>query len=491
MKPAWSFYLCGNLNINHAFRRSLLSCATTKRGLENATHHSPFQLYNIARSLIPLEREAFELGHVKALLVLALFDMSQSAPETAWMVVGHATRIIVGLERNKSSQSLRFKHVFAGCFLLDTLISMQLRRRPYLQTLDVDQVGRVNEDGLEEWQPWAGCLDSEARNTSRTPVFSLSTFNNLVQIAGILGSMDSNNSTSSIQEVIGRTEMWKASLPPTFDYIRNERVATPSTPPALLLQLIYHCSSLVLFTSQSWIHQILDILEHFRNILGLAAMPPVLHCLLEIVQSSQRFESSDEGLQGRFRRIQSEFTQAWIYNPHTEEQAPIGSRSKRSFGSANTQIPKTPESIQIPYNPPYIPINNSNTHIQRGTSSGLLDNLLPDMNVNPMTFQNALSVQDFDTPHLEHAFNPPLLHHRSSNASRDIENFFDELASLDGAERVENQPRFMQNLGFAPDANMADLLSAEFGQFSSLNSVYIPPNEDANHMDPSAFYDGS
>jgi hypothetical protein len=462
-----------------------------RRGLENATHHTPLQLYDIARSLIPLEKDAFELGHVKALLVLALFDISQSAPEAAWMVVGHATRIIVGLERNESSHSLRFKHVFAGCFLLDTLISMQLRRRPYLQTLDVEQVGRVSEDGLEEWQPWAGCLDSDARNTSRTPVFSLSTFNNLVQIAGILGSMDSINSTPSIQEAIGRTEMWKASLPPTFDYIRSERVATPSTPPALLLQLVYHCSSLVLFTSQSWIHQILDILEHFRNVIGLEAMPPVLHCLFEIVQSGQRFERSDQGLQGRFKRIQSEFTQAWTHNPRSDAQAPISSRSKRSFGSANTQTPRTPESIQIPYNPPFIPINNPSTNIHRGTSSNLLDDLLPDMNANPMNFQNALVVQNFDTPHLEHTFNPPLLHHRSSNASRDIENFFDELASLDGAERVENQPQFMQNLGFAPDANMADLLSAEFGQFGSLNPVYMPPNEDANHMDPSVFYDGS
>jgi hypothetical protein len=442
--------------------------------------------------LIPLEKDAFELGHVKALLILALFNLSQSASEAAWMVVSHATRIIVTLKQDECSHTSRFKHVFAGCFLLDILTSVQLRRRPYLQTIDVEQIGRVSEDGLEEWQPWAGCIDSGARNTSRTPVFSLSTFNKLVQIAGVLEFMDSRNSALSLQEATGQIETWRASLPPTFDYIRSERVATPSTPPALLLQLTYHCSSLVLFTSQSWIHRILEILEHFRNVLGLIAMPPVLHCLVKIVQSSQGFESSDQGLQGRFKSMQSEFTQAWTPALHSGSQAPIGSHSKRSFGSANAQIPRTPESIQIPYNQPFIPITDSSTHTQRVTNTNLLDDLLPDMNPTPMGFQNALVIPNFETPHLEQGFNQPLLYHRNSNASRDLENFFDELASLDGAERVDNQPQFMQNLGFAPDANMADLLTAEFGQFGSLNPVYVPPNDNStHHMDPSAFYDGS
>lgn len=57
-------------------------------------------------------------------------------------------------------------------------------------------------------------------------------------------------------------------------------------------------------------------------------------------------------------------------------------------------------------------------------------------------------------------------------SSQNIETFFDELASLDGAERVESQPQFMQNLGFAPDARIADL--SNFGQLTAI--LGYPPS---------------
>ncbi|KAF2799963.1 hypothetical protein K505DRAFT_293639 [Melanomma pulvis-pyrius CBS 109.77] len=428
---------------------------------ENAMHYTPVQLYDISRTLIPHELEASELGHVKALLILALFNLSQSAPQAAWMVVGHATRIIMGLERIESSRNLRFRHVFAGCFLLDTLVSMQLERRPYLQAFDIKRIGRISEDGLEEWQPWTGCRGIETRHNSRTPVLSLSTFNNLVEITGIMGFTEySDNSVPSVQEVIGRMELWKASLPPTFDYVRTESVATPLTLPALLLQLTHHCASLVLFSSTSWIHRILELLDRSQNVLGLAALPPILHCLLKVVQRNNAFKTLDRSIEARFQKMQSEFLKAWTTASHFGTQGIVSLHSKRS--------------------------------------STLLDDLLPDMSSSTSAhhparathFQNALSIQNFATPRFENAFNPTLLHHRNSTASRDIENFFDELASLDGAERVENQPQFMQNLGFAPDANMADLLSAEYGQLTALNPVYMPENgSHVNHLDPSTFYD--
>lgn len=107
-----------------------------------------------------------------------------------------------------------------------------------------------------------------------------------------------------------------------------------------------------------------------------------------------------------------------------------------------------------------------------------------------MDYQSVIATRTFDTPQYDNAFSSPLLHHRNSTTSRDIENYFDELASLDGAERVENQLQFMQNLGFAPNANMADLLTTEFGQFDTLNPAYMPQNSaETHHLDPSSFYD--
>ena len=69
-----------------------------------------------------------------------------------------------------------------------------------------------------------------------------------------------------------------------------------------------------------------------------------------------------------------------------------------------------------------------------------------------------------------------------------MENFFDDLASLDGAETLKNRPQFMENLGFAPDANMADFLAAEFGQFVSANrTALLPQSHDPTHLDPAFF----
>lgn len=41
----------------------------------------------------------------------------------------------------------------------------------------------------------------------------------------------------------------------------------------------------------------------------------------------------------------------------------------------------------------------------------------------------------------------------------DLDALFDELASLDGTEKADNQPEFMQNLGFIPDAGIPKLYS--------------------------------
>jgi hypothetical protein len=65
----------------------------------------------------------------------------------------------------------------------------------------------------------------------------------------------------------------------------------------------------------------------------------------------------------------------------------------------------------------------------------------------------------------------------------DLESFFDELASLDTANDVDNQPQFMQNLGFAPGANMADL-------FSEYTTAFISNNDsDGVNLDHYGFYE--
>jgi hypothetical protein len=107
-----------------------------------------------------------------------------------------------------------------------------------------------------------------------------------------------------------------------------------------------------------------------------------------------------------------------------------------------------------------------------------------------MGFPNAQPMPDLNAPQFDNTFNPPAFEHRNSTASRDIESFFDELASLDGAEGLETHPQFMQNLGFAPDANIADLFASDLSQqYNPLLSPYIQQGNGNTTELPGHYFD--
>lgn len=85
------------------------------------------------------------------------------------------------------------------------------------------------------------------------------------------------------------------------------------------------------------------------------------------------------------------------------------------------------------------------------------------------------------------ANNPAHPEPRYPDIPGDLESFFDDLASLDSTNKLENQPQFMQNLGFAPDANMADL----FSEFIPMQSSAFVGHESADlgQLDHYNFYD--
>lgn len=154
------------------------------------------RMYSHARALIPNEEGTLELGHVQALLILTLANMGLGHFGRAWSLVGQAVRAAIDLELDKKSDPCnstskgksRAHHVFLGCFALDTIIAARLSRIPHLRADDIDGVGLIDEDGLEEWDPWTDCLSvrrGSAAN-SRIPASILSTFNRLVQVLKIL-----------------------------------------------------------------------------------------------------------------------------------------------------------------------------------------------------------------------------------------------------------------------------------------------------------------
>jgi hypothetical protein len=83
-----------------------------------------------------------------------------------------------------------------------------------------------------------------------------------------------------------------------------------------------------------------------------------------------------------------------------------------------------------------------------------------------------LSSNSTDPSHCHPDYQDLSLDAYNPGATMDLDAFFDELASLDGAENHENQPQFMQNLGFAPDADLTDVLASDYGQFDPLLSAF-------------------
>jgi hypothetical protein len=144
----------------------------------------------------------------------------------AWSLIGQAVRAAIDLQdrpgdfsSNSAKSRSRSKHVFLGCFVLDTLISARLKRRPHLRSDDIDNVGLVEEDGLEEWDPWTDCLNVRrgSSGSSRVPASILSTFNRLIQVLKPLNDAacmpTGGNHQQANTALLEKLQLWSQSQP--------------------------------------------------------------------------------------------------------------------------------------------------------------------------------------------------------------------------------------------------------------------------------------
>lgn len=148
----------------------------------------------------------------------------------AWSLIGQAVRAAVDLHldrpmdlvSNSTKARSRSKHVFLGCFVLDTLVAARLKRRPHLRTDDIDAIGLVEEDGLEEWDPWTDCLTVRrgSSGNSRVPASILSTFNRLIQVLKSLNDATcvpaDVNCMQASTTLLEKLKTWSQSQPGSF-----------------------------------------------------------------------------------------------------------------------------------------------------------------------------------------------------------------------------------------------------------------------------------
>lgn len=226
----------------------------------------PKQIYDRARSLIPSDDSSFDLGHVQALLLLALIKTGYASWTAAWLLIGQALRLDIdlGLDRPpieapgsqaKARMSGRRKHCFLGCFVVDTLVSLRLGRQPYLEKTDVLTNGLLEEDGLEEWDAWVPCstvpdYEISQKSGRRVPVHILSIFNRFTKLIGILSDIVRNASRGPLPDacrskIFSEIEAWTAELPRqcllTNHDIAHAHQDGDTLPHLLNLHLLFAC----------------------------------------------------------------------------------------------------------------------------------------------------------------------------------------------------------------------------------------------------------
>ncbi|KAH7088246.1 hypothetical protein FB567DRAFT_334055 [Paraphoma chrysanthemicola] len=421
----------------------------------------PKQLYATAKAFIPDEMGRFDLSHVKALLNLAICNISRDAMAAAWLLVATACRILDVTDGSVFAANSRLKHVVRACAVLDGLLALHLGKRPYFRKDEVRHLGRIDEDGLDEWQPWTGTT-SKTMLQPRTPLLALSTFNATPDLLTLL------TGDESVADSLRCLHQWESSVPPKLAHAYHTSRSGPFNPPAILLKAIYHCVSFRLTSTLSSMSRLLDLLENAQDHMGWEQLPPVLRCLLASIEKLNTGLVLSSAMQRRLHRLQDGAKTAW------------------SKSGTQAQWPKSLSPAKDVLATNYIPTPLSGT--QYRPTVGPSDDLLqspPDSRIPEGSF-SVLSPQS-NVLHIV----PPSeqLNSHCAEIPGDLESFFDELASLDTTDNLDNQPQFMQNLGFAPDANMADL----FSDYIPLQSTSFLPqdNSDAINIDHYGFYDGS
>jgi hypothetical protein len=447
---------------SHAELWSVLAVASLHQvdisSMQQSQTFATEQLYTTARSLIPEETGYFDLSHVKAILNLAVINIGRSFVDAAWLLVGCASRILEVMDQSLLAADSRYKHVLHGCFVLDSMLAMQLGRHPRLRAHEARQSGRVDEDGLEEWQPWNGESEHSSRQQLRTPTLALSSFNALSDLVGLV-SRDWKHDEDKTQHL----EAWKRTLPSKLASVCAAKPLESLTPPAVLLQTTYYCVAFALTSSETWLLQLMCLLERSQDQLGWGKLPPVLRCLVEFLYKRIDGVSLSQEVQNRLLSLRAATGAVWpkVGNMHASISRPVQS-------GVTAIIPALEGNL-------YQPIFN-NTRV---TPSDFEPSMAE-------TFSEITPIRSINS-NLDTSM-PFQVDAQDAVIFSDLETFFDELASLDTTQIPGSQPQFMQNLGFAPDANIADL----FSEYIPMSTAFMSQDgEETVNLDHYGFFDGS
>lgn len=457
-------------------------------------------VYNIARRLVPSEEGDFEIQHARALLLLALINIGKGKKTCAWILVGLAHRIALDVSELHSGDersSRRATAVLMGCYILDTLISVHRRGMPSLETAGIVEGMSIPEDNLDEWQPWAPCegfgSSSGPRMSSRSPAYSLTTFNQLYDVFKFMRkrTLQRQNGLLPTEHPSEAMMLLHQTIKPRLPFagfIVARDSSSVGIPSAYVLRILFLWVSAILdSTDESPCSLLLESVEQYLAQFGACGAPPFFATCLAMMRQHRSF--NDLHPQRRERWLVVLDTLASIWRPSTgnspETIRPASAVSKNAaaaetpMATASSIATSTPSdfypsnSLQTPtLIPKQFPSQNSASFMMAALSPSKAAH---NTAINPDITNAGMAMLDTQSM-LQGGPGPPLqqtqpmpsrgsMVHRESfgTGPLDYDSLLDDLSSMDYVDRVDADPQFMANLGFAPGCNISEILNREFG----------------------------
>ncbi|KAI3394607.1 hypothetical protein diail_2530 [Diaporthe ilicicola] len=479
--------------------QNVSSAKLSAHGASADAKYSPDKLYNIARTLVPSEEGQFEIQHARALLLLALIGVGKGQKTCAWILVGLAHRIALDVSEMHLGDerfSRRVTATLMGCYILDTLIFVHRRGMPSLETAGILEGMSIPEDNLDEWQPWAPCDGfgqgfSGPATLSRSPAYSLTTFNQLYDVFKFLRkrSLHRQNGRpleSPAEVTILLHQAIKPRLPfGNFIVARDSSSAT--IPSAYVLRVLFLWVSALLNSAESPCSLILESIEQYLAQFGPCGTPPFFATCLAMLSQHRSFADLNSQSRERWQSIKIMLSLIWspTGNRFSSEPRPGSAVSPNPAGASNASM-HTSKNIPTATTTGFIPTNRLQTptlvlkHRPPNTSPFMMGQFSPSAQpalnsaASPQVTNTNLNMMDTSSiihggpgprtmGHQSHP-NPGAVHRESfGGGSLDYDAILDDLSSMDYIDRVDADPQFMANLGFAPGCDISEVLNREFG----------------------------
>ncbi|KAJ4112177.1 hypothetical protein NW768_011756 [Fusarium equiseti] len=432
---------------------------------------------------------SYDLGHIRAFLVLALFEMDQRHWAAAWTAIGRAvyTAMSIGLIPRSSSETPLIrnddvKRTILGCATLETIIGARLGTSTCLRSTDLSLKDLLTTDGMEEWEPWQpkvllniNATSNQQTSNQHVPGHVISTFNRLLQIITQLNDLIHQRRRPSSEDTLhGMMVACQHNL------LDDVPTAVDLPPQSLCLRIasittleMAAAERLLLHAPDSWrpegywqsIASLVSLIETRAKSLGRCSVSPLVQSCLELLEDSinrQRSQyigtSANDDISFAGRTIATSLASLEVTSGDGPRVTTIpGSQSNatdRSTDFMNT-VQSEQEGGLIP------PQTEIASRVQINSSA--LGTLLEAAETSMAQQHNNLTDAMLCSARQDTSIT---LQHKGTSLELDLEDdgLFDSLATLDSADWLANPPEFMAHLGILdnPPDNMENIFDMEF-----------------------------